>query len=239
MIRFKSSVHRNCVETGTKREDARLIPVFSRLLSVLMMLLCVSALHAAGGGDGSDKKQKKVAVAGCFFDDQYGAHGFNYTYPPGSTISISRDVVKQGKVALKFDLVPTAFSGGSICLQDKTLNLQPFINKGALQFWIKGAVGDEKAWVALVDEDTTDKHKTVVRVDISWFGKISTDWSFISIPLKHFGDRGVYWDETEQREIDNDFDWDKVAEFRIEVRKDENKSFTVWVDDIVVTKSIR
>lgn len=237
MIRLHSATHSTSLRS-TPGKIGNGIPQSVIVILMVMSFFCSAA--GAGFGKGTNnKKIRKEAIAGCFFDDLYAAHGFNYAYPPTSEVSVSRDTVKVGHLALQFDLDPTEFSGGSVCLKDKTFNLKPYLNKGALQFWIKGAAGDEKAWVALVDEEESDTTKTVVRVDISWFGKISTDWSFISIPLEHFGERGVYWDEKDKREIDNDFDWDKVAEFRIEVRKGENTTFRVWVDDIVVTKSIR
>jgi len=197
------------------------------------------AKAALGTSEQRPQKHKKASIAGMFFDDQFIGHGFSYAYPPEAMVSPVKNVVKTGKTALQFDLVPSEFSGGSVCLNDKLLHLQHYVNNGALQFWIKGSTGEEKAWVALVDEAKNDNKKTVVRVDIGWFGKIGTDWSFISIPLKHFGDKGVYWDEAQQREIEEPFGWNNVAEFRVEVRKGENRSFRVWVDDVIVTKSIR
>ena len=47
------------------------------------------------------------------------------------------------------------------------------------------------------------------------------------------------YDEGEQREIDCPFDWNRVSEFRIEVKKDVNSTFCIWIDDIVVVKSLR
>lgn len=219
-------------------------------ISVLTCMVLGSSLWTLAEGKNSNaeavvakeqrsKKLKKASIAGVFFDDQYIARGFSYAYPPKAEVTTVTDVVKTGRTALRFELVSDEFSGGSVCLQDKLLHLQQFINSGALQFWIKGATGQEKAWVALVDDELSDKKKSVVRVDISWFGKIGTGWSFISIPLKHFGEKGVYWDEVQQREVDETFDWNNVAEFRIEVRKGENSNFRAWVDEVLVTKSIR
>jgi hypothetical protein len=181
----------------------------------------------------------KTNVGGLFFDERYACNGFNYSYPKTSQVELSRAVVKNGKVSLQFDLAPDAYSGGSVCLLDKVYNIRPYLKKGAVQFWIKGETGREKAWVALVDEEKSDNRKTVVRVDINWFGKISTEWSFISIPLEHFGDEGTYWDAIKQEEVDAPFDWNKVAEFRIESRKGDNATFRVWADDIVIVKSLR
>ena len=174
-----------------------------------------------------------------FFSESYAHDGYAYAYPSSSSVTIAKGVAHKGNYSLKFDLDPADYSGGSVCLNNKVYNLKPVVQKGALQFWVKGAPGAQKAWVALVDEETGDKHKTVVRLSIDWFGQITGDWTLISIPLKHFGDRGVYWDDKEQREVENDFDWEHVAEFRIEVKKGDNTSFKIWVDDIVLVKFLR
>ena len=116
---------------------------------------------------------------------------------------------------------------------------RPVFRKGALQFWVKGTSGNEKAFVALVDDEKSDGIKTVVRLEIDWFGPITTDWTFFSIPLEKFGTGGVYWDAEKRREIEHAFDWDRVAEFRIEVKKGDNEAFRIRVDDIVIVKSLR
>ncbi|GBU26034.1 hypothetical protein R83H12_02856 [Fibrobacteria bacterium R8-3-H12] len=47
---------------------------------------------------------------------------------------------------------------------------------------------------------------------------------------------GVYWDSKNLREVFMPFSWNNVKGFRIEVRKDENQAFKVWIDDIVIKK---
>ena len=173
-----------------------------------------------------------------FFDEQFPPGGFTYGYPEDSKVSIDEDVWKNGEVALRFDLVAGDYSGGSVCLYNMVYDLRPILKKAALHFWIRGALGDESTMVALVDEDKTDGRKTVVRVRINnWFGQVTREWTLISIPLAYFerlNERGVYYDERLKKEIPDDFDWDKVAEFRIESRKNENKSFRIWVDDVYI-----
>lgn len=182
---------------------------------------------------------KNAGVACIFFRDSYAAGGYQYAYPAGSTVSIDRQIFHGGKRSLRFTLAHDDYSGGAVCLDRKLCDLSGYLKHGALQFWIKGSQGGEKALAALVDEEKSDGKKTVVRLAVDWFGQITGEWTLVSIPLEHFGEKGVYWDEKERREVDNDFDWDRVAEFRIEVKKDENSAFTIWVDDIVVVKSLR
>jgi hypothetical protein len=178
-----------------------------------------------------------------FFDETFTPGGFVYVYPEESKVSIDEDNAKNGEVSLQFDLVADDYSGGAVCLYKMTYNLRPQLKKAALQFWIKGALGNENAMAAFVDEDKSDRRKTVVRVPVNWYGRITKEWSLISIPLEHFvrlNEKGVYWDKRwKDKEFPRDFDWDRVAEFRIEVRKDENKSFRVWVDDIFIVKMTR
>ena len=166
-----------------------------------------------------------------------------YVYPEESKLSIVEDIAKNGEVSLQFDLIAGDYSGGAVCLYNTTYDLRPYIKKAALQFWIRGEQGNEKAQAALVDEAKSDGRKTVVRVPVEWYGRITKEWSLISIPLEHFvrlNEKGVYWDKRwKDKELPGDFDWDKVAEFRMEVRKDENKSFRVWVDDIVIVRITR
>ena len=47
---------------------------------------------------------------------------------------------------------------------------------------------------------------------------------------------GVYWDAKNTREVMLPFSWSNFKGFRLEVRKDENESFKVWIDDVVIKK---
>jgi len=213
---------------------------------LLVLLLSGSAFGLKlgwGKSSGKEAESEKTALnlVGFFFKDAYAFNGFQYAYPEGSHVKIVRGkgMAHSGNAAVQFDLVASDYSGGSICLNRKTYDFKKYTKKGALQFWVKGVQGGEKAWVALVDDDKIDGHKTVVRLEVDWFGAITDKWTLVSIPLEHFGNQGVYWDAKSGREVDADFDWEHVAEFRIEIKKDENKSFRIWVDDIQVVKSLR
>ena len=46
----------------------------------------------------------------------------------------------------------------------------------------------------------------------------------------------LYWDAKNTREVMLPFAWSNFKGFRLEVRKDENESFKVWIDDIVIKK---
>gem|GEM_PF-3658974 len=181
-------------------------------------------------------------VVGWFFDDAYAHSGYHYAYPPVSSVKIVKGNAKRGRCSCCMELAVDDYSGASICLKDHCYDLRPVIKSAALQFWIRGSGANEKAIVALVDEDASDGKKTVVRVPLEWFGRIGAEWSLVSIPLESFvklNERGLYWDGQKGQEVSDDFDWNRVAEFRIESRKDENASFEVFVDDVVIVKTIR
>ncbi len=173
-----------------------------------------------------------------FFDDDFISGGFPYWYPEQSKVFIPEESGKNGEVAIQFDLEANDYSGGSICLWNMTYDLRPYKAAGALQFWIKGKNGGEIAWAALVDEENTDGKKTVVRLPIQNYGGISKEWKQITIPLADFGNRGVYWDAKKRVEVPYPFSWDKVAEFRLEIKKADNPTFTAWIDDIFICKDM-
>lgn len=173
-----------------------------------------------------------------FFDEMYTPGGFDYVYPDESRVYIPEESGKNGEVSLQFDLVAADFSGGSVCLYNLLYDLTPYYASGALEFWIKGKNGGEIAWTALIDEENTDGKKTAVRLLVNNYGKITKEWTHISVPLQDFGTRGVYWDAKKSVEVPAPFDWDKVAEFRIEIKKGDNAEFRVWVDDIFILRDV-
>ena len=173
-----------------------------------------------------------------FFDEDFVSGGYAYWYPDESKVFIPEESGKNGEVALQFDLVADDYSGGSVCLYNLLYDLTPYFSRGALQFWVKGAAGGEIAWAALVDEENTDGKKTVVRLPVNNYGGIKSEWTRITIPLADFGKRGVYWDPKKRVEIPERFAWNKVTEFRIEIKKADNKSFRAWIDDIFVLRDV-
>lgn len=173
-----------------------------------------------------------------FFDEDFVSGGYAYWYPDNSKTFIPEESGKNGEVAVEFDLNAHDYSGGSVCLYNLLYDMRGLYATGALQFWIKGAKGGEIAWVALVDEENSDGKKTVVRLPLQNYGGISNEWRQITIPLSDFGKRGVFWDAKKKVEIPEKFQWNAVGEFRCEIKKNDNESFKVWVDDIFVLKDV-
>ena len=173
-----------------------------------------------------------------FFDEDFVSGGYAYWYPENSKVFIPEESGKNGEVAIEFDLDEKDYSGGSVCLYNLLYDLRSLYATGALQFWIKGNIGGEIAWAALVDDENADGKKTVVRLPLQNYGGISKEWKLISIPLSAFGKRGVFWDAKKRVEVPERFQWDAVCEFRIEIKKNENPDFRAWVDDIFILRDV-
>jgi hypothetical protein len=172
-----------------------------------------------------------------FFDERLAPGGFLYAYPNKSIISDIDTVSKNGILSVQMTLDATDYSGGAICLGN-SVDLKAYRNNGALKFWIKGKQGGEKAWITLMDQSSSYREKAAVRLPLNRYTKITKEWQLVSIPLFHFSDRGVFWDANLRAEIPCDFDWNKVAEIRVEIKKDENQTFTVFLDDICIEPNI-
>jgi hypothetical protein len=137
---------------------------------------------------------------------------------------------------MEIELVASDYSGVAICIAGSA-DVTPYMEEGVLEFWIRGAKGGEIAQYVLVDDGVKSSGESLqVKIGSKSFGDITTEWQRISIPLKLFGEMGVYWDSKNLREVFMPFSWNNVKGFRIEVRKDENQAFKVWIDDIIIKK---
>jgi hypothetical protein len=195
-------------------------------------------LKPAGADADALAKAGDPRIVARFFDEDFVSGGYQYSYPDASRVFIPEESGHDSEVALQFDLIADDYSGGSVCLYNLLYDLTPYYTRGALQFWIKGAQGGEIASVALVDDENRDGMKTVVRAPLGDYGGITNEWRLVSIPLAKFGRKGVFWDAKKRVEVPHTFDWNAVAEFRVEIKKSDNKAFRVWVDDIFVLRDV-
>jgi len=163
--------------------------------------------------------------------------GYTYQYPRENPEPFMTDkYAKQGDLSMEIELLANDYSGVAIAIAG-TANLVPHMEEGALEFWIKGNKGGEVCQYVLLDDGVKSNGESLqVKIGSKSFGDITTDWQHVSVPLKIFGETGVYWDVKNQREVMMPFAWENVKGFRIEVRKDENAEFKVWVDDVVIKK---
>jgi hypothetical protein len=163
--------------------------------------------------------------------------GYTYQYPRENPPPFMTDKYsKEGDLSMEIELIASDYSGVAIAIAG-SVNLVPHMEEGVLEFWIKGDKGGEVCQYVLLDDGVKSNGESLqVKIGSKSFGEISTDWQHVSVPLKIFGETGVYWDMKNQREVMMPYAWDRFKGFRIEVRKDENQEFKVWLDDIVIKR---
>jgi len=163
--------------------------------------------------------------------------GYTYQYPRENPEPIMTDkYAKEGALSMEIELIASDYSGVAICIAG-SVNLTPYFEDGVLDFWLKGNKGGENALFVLVDDGVKSNGESMqVKLRSKSLGEITQEWKHFSIPLKLFGKTGVYWDIKNQREVLLPFAWSNFKGFRLEVRKDENTEFKVWIDDIVIKK---
>lgn len=165
--------------------------------------------------------------------------GYTYQYPRENPEPFMTDVAgaKEGDLAMEIELIASDYSGVAICIAG-SVDLTPYLEEGVLEFWIRGNAGGENALFVLVDDGVKSNGESFqVKLSSKSFGEITKEWKHFSIPLKSFGMTGVYWDEKNAKEVMGPFAWSNFKGFRLEVRKDENTAFKVWIDDVVIKKT--
>lgn len=163
--------------------------------------------------------------------------GYTYQYPRENPEPVlTHKYAMEGALSMEIELIASDYSGVAICIAG-SVDLTPYMEDGVLEFWIKGAQGGENALFVLVDDGVKSGGESLqVKLRSKSLGEITSEWTHFSIPLKLFGTTGVYWDAKNTREVMLPFNWANFKGFRLEVRKDENESFKVWMDDIVIKK---
>lgn len=168
------------------------------------------------------------------YGDNIGKDGrYIYSYPENtSSIKEVTDEKHSGKGALKITLDTKVYSGAAIGNYPPA-ELKAFKGTGQLEFWVKGLKGGELFQVILVDSGDSDTIKTEVRVPVTKFAQVTTDWQKVSIPLSSFGDEGIWWDGSKERK--SPFVWNDVVEVKFAIPPlPGEKNFTIYVDDIKI-----
>jgi hypothetical protein len=222
--------------------------VYVSILSMLLMSGCgvqikplqstIDALNAR-----NNKKSADPRIVFKFFEEDNlcdeGCEYSQYGYPePTSTVSVSDVNAKSGEVSAQFDLDQKDYSGGCIYIGTMVLNVEPYYSKGAFDFWIKGAVGGEKCFVVISDEDKSEGLNVEVKVPIEKYAQVTTDWTHVTIPLHDFGKRGSYYVESNNTEIPKRINWGKIYGFLLTTDKGQNPAFKVWVDNVCIMKDV-
>lgn len=142
------------------------------------------------------------------------AEMYKYAYPEnGSKV----EAPLQGKNrSLNYTLKGDVWSGGGIGVDKQ--RAADYVEAGALEFYVRGAKGGEKADVGFVQAKGLDEKKDLafqVLLPITNYGKITTAWTKVTIPLKDFPKEGSRWIESENRRAAGAFNWNRVSEFVI------------------------
>jgi hypothetical protein len=136
---------------------------------------------------------------------------YKYAFPEGGS---SVDSQEQGKNRqLVYSLKSDVWAGGGIGV-DK-LRLKDYVAEGALEMYVRGAKGGEKIDVGFVQAKGLDAKDLAFQIlaPLNNYGKITTAWTKITIPLKDFPAEGSRWIESEQRRATGPFNWNRVSEF--------------------------
>lgn len=222
--------------------------VLVSLLSVILMVGCSLQIKPLQSTiDKLAAKSKRgshnPAMVYKFFEEDNlcdeGCEFSQYTYPEAtSKLRVTDITAHTGEVSAEFDLDQKDYSGGCIYIGTMTFKVEPFYKRGALDFWIKGAEGGEQCFVVLADEEKSEGINVEVKVDLSKYAQVTKEWTHVSIPLRDFGRRGTYWDESKALEVPHRIDWNLLYGFLLATDKGQNKSFKVWVDDICILKDV-
>jgi hypothetical protein len=262
-VNFRKQIKKS-IFGGFKSQKTNYIPTIRILENLIVMkkavstvfrgcfigILLLSSFALAGFGDYRDRdatrfvlkdpkpfRPDKDVVVVVMRESIPRGGGYTYQYPRENPEPIMTDrFAKEGALSMEIELIASDYSGVAICIAG-TADLTPYMEEGVLEFWIKGNKGGENALFVLVDDGVKSNGESLqVKLRSKSFAEITTEWTHFSIPLKLFGETGVYWDAKNQREVLMPFAWNNFKGFRLEVRKDENTEFKVWIDDIVIRK---
>lgn len=139
------------------------------------------------------------------------AEMYKYAFPEAGS---SVDSQKSGENRqLVYSLKGDVWAGGGIGV-DK-LRLKDYVDNGALEFYVRGSKGGEKVDVGFVQAKGLEATDLAFQILASAdrYGKITTAWTKITIPLKDFPKDGSRWIESEQRRATGPFNWNRVSEF--------------------------
>ncbi len=99
--------------------------------------------------------------------------------------------------------------------------LGPYLENGAIEFWIKGARGGEKIEIVFVDGPGIDDIRSTVVAAVNP-ENVTAQWRRVSIPLSEF---------TGKNQL---FEWNNVRSVRIRPAQDSAPA-DVWLDNVIFT----
>lgn len=166
-----------------------------------------------------------------------------YGYPYGGTTSGGVETARDGKV-IAFRGDDREYSGWTVGFD--TLRLRNIRRMGGLSFEVRGAKGQEKLLLGLLDDESDGKERKVqVQVDLAAYLRLDTAWKKVTIPFAELPDKGRWWNSKARAEVEAPFDWERVIELRLASNQGANSKvvaadhrFAVQLRDLQVHDSV-
>ncbi len=164
-----------------------------------------------------------------------------WMYPSGAGYplpAMTDEQAKEGRFSMVLVLKADAYSGGAVC-SPAPLDLVPYLDKGYLEFWMKGAMGGEVFSIGLLDNGNNPMGRPLqVMLNSRSYAKTNKDtWNLVRIPLKAFGGRGSFWSEEMNARISSEINWTSISCLSVDIDKERHPSFKIWMDDAKIIKS--
>ncbi|MEO7033144.1 MAG: carbohydrate binding domain-containing protein [Polyangiaceae bacterium] len=207
---------------------------------------CIPTKKVAGPAPAELAVVQDDDVVATFFGDDFAKASGGYTYSYGgkthSKVMKSSSADGGSMLAVYFD---DDYSGVNVSMgNSKLLDLTPYRKTGSVTFLIEGGPAAQKFMIGLMDVHADGK-KVQSKVSGDSYAVLKEGaWTRCTIPLKAFGDDGVYWDAQQSREISAKMDWSRIQDFRISINRGENKvepgqPIMFYLDQIQLSKTAK
>jgi len=222
------------------------LPVWALSALALGALSCVPTNRVASPAPTELAAIVSDDVVATFFDDDFSraTGGYSYSYGGNTRVEIKESSSNDGgkMLATYFD---DDYSGVNVSLgTSKLLDLTPYRRTGSITFLIQGGPAAQKFMIGLMDAHADGK-KVQTKLNGDDYAIVREgSWTRCTIPLKAFGDDGVYWDAAQSRELSAKMDWSRINDFRISINRGENKvepgkPVLFYLDQIQLTKTAK
>lgn len=161
----------------------------------------------------------------------YPTEGENAARHGGSKyFIIKKNVSRWADIQLEGD----QWSGGA--LGCPVFDMTPYLEKGALQFLIKGVHGDEMMEVGFEAQKTVKErliqYGFVTTRPITDYIRVTTNWQLVTIPLSDFKITGASWSERQGQTVYNLFKWTRVSGFEFDIAPTADPDFHIQLAGI-------
>ncbi|HXP90391.1 MAG TPA: glycoside hydrolase family 9 protein [Fibrobacteria bacterium] len=146
---------------------------------------------------------------------------YGYAYGGTTTGGVEK---RSGETFVAFHGDDGDWSGWTVGFD--TLGLKGQRNKGGIVFQARGGKGGEKVLLGLLDAGSGGKDRNVqTQVDLPAYGTLTKEWQTFAIPFHDFPNKGRWWNAKARTEMEADFDWSHVVQFRLSGYRGANAKF--------------